>query len=267
MNEIFGLTDKVAIVWGGGQGMGERSALRLAEAGCHVAIVDIAPERSEPAAAKIRELGRRAIALTADVTSEQQVEAALEAAEAALGPVDVMVTVVGLGIFSPLAEMTLEQWDASLNINLKAFFLPARAVARSLLRGGRPGAILGVSSVSGLTAAPRHGAYGAAKAGLVSLVRTMALEWGPAGIRVNAIAPGRISTPRHGMTEADEPVVKQKLPLQRMGTVDEIAKAALFLVSDLSSYVTGSTLAVDGGWMSTFLMTEVGDVVASRSTA
>jgi NAD(P)-dependent dehydrogenase (short-subunit alcohol dehydrogenase family) len=254
MNEIFGLTDKVAIVWGGGQGMGESSALRLAEAGCDVAIVDIVAERAEQIAAKIRELGRRSMAFVADVTSEKQVEDTVAAAEAALGPIEVMVTVIGIAFFAPLIDVTLDQWDASLNLNLKSFFIPARAVARSLIHGKRPGAIVGIASVSGLTSAPNHGAYGAAKAGLVNLVRTMAVEWGSAGIRVNAISPGSISTPRIPKTPAMAERMKRMLPLQRPGTTDEIGKAALFLASDLASYVTGSTLLVDGGWMSTFLM-------------
>jgi NAD(P)-dependent dehydrogenase (short-subunit alcohol dehydrogenase family) len=254
MTDLLGLTDKTAIVWGGGRGMGERSALRLGEAGCNVAVVDIVPESAERISSQIRAAGRRSIPLVADVTSERQVEAAVAAAEAALGPIDVMITVVGMAAWAPLVDMTMAQWDATFDVCLKSFFIPARSVARALLRAGRPGSIVGISSISGLISAPGHGSYGAAKAGLVNLVRTMALEWGGAGIRVNTIAPGSIANPRYEATQERLALMAAKLPLRRAGTMDEIAKAALFLTSDLASYVTGTTLLVDGGWMTTYLL-------------
>jgi len=252
--DMLGLTDKVAIVWGGGFGMGERTSLRLAEAGAHVAVVDIVAERAEKIAGEIRAGGRNAVALTADVTDEESVVEALAKAEEALGAVDVMATVIGLGVWGQLLDFTQEQWDQSLRINLTSFFLPARAVARSLIRNGKPGAIACVSSVSGLTAAPNHGGYGAAKAGMINLIRTMAAEWGPHGIRVNAAMPGSCATPRLNFGEAGLAKMKDLLPLGRPATPDELAKAILFLLSDLASYVTGHNLWVDGGWNSTFLM-------------
>ena len=252
--DMLGLTDKVAIVWGGGFGMGERTSLRLAEAGAHVAVVDIVGERAEKIAGEIRAGGRNAVALTADVTDEESVVEALAKAEEALGAVDVMATVIGLGVWGQLLDFTQEQWDQSLRINLTSFFLPARAVARSLIRNGKPGAIACVSSVSGLTAAPNHGGYGAAKAGMINLIRTMAAEWGPHGIRVNAAMPGSCATPRLNFGEAGLAKMKDLLPLGRPATPDELAKAILFLLSDLASYVTGHNLWVDGGWNSTFLM-------------
>jgi NAD(P)-dependent dehydrogenase (short-subunit alcohol dehydrogenase family) len=252
--DMLGLTGKVGIVWGGGFGMGERSSLRLAQAGAHVAVVDLVPQRAEKIAAEINGNGGKAVALTADVTHEPSVEKALAAAEAALGPVDVMITVIGLGVWAQLIDMTLEQWEEAHKINLTSFFLPARAVARSLIRNGKPGAIACVSSVSGLTAAPNHGGYGAAKAGMINLVRTMANEWGPHGIRVNAAMPGAAATPRLAMPPEGMARFKEMLPLGRPADPDELAKALVFLVSDLASYVTGDNLRVDGGWTSRFLM-------------
>lgn len=251
--DMLGLTGKVGIVWGGGFGMGERSSLRLAEAGAHVAVVDLVPERAEKIAAEINANGGKAIGLSADVTDEPSVEKALAAAEAALGPVDVMITVIGLGVWSQLIDMTLEQWEDGHRLNLTSFFLPARAVARSLIKNGKPGAIACVSSVSGLTAAPNHGSYGAAKAGMINLVRTMANEWGAHGIRVNAAMPGAAATPRLGMTDEGRERFKDILPLGRPAEPDELAKALVFLVSDMASYVTGDNLRVDGGWTSRFL--------------
>jgi NAD(P)-dependent dehydrogenase (short-subunit alcohol dehydrogenase family) len=196
----------------------------------------------------------KSVAVSADVTSEESVDAALAEAEAALGPVDVMATVIGLGVWGQILDQTTDQWEEAHKINLTSFWNPARAVARSLIRSGKPGAIACVSSVSGLTAAPNHAGYGAAKAGMINLIRTMANEWGPHGIRVNAAMPGVCATPRLEFGEAGLARFKEKLPLGRPATPDEIAKGLVFLLSDLASYVSGHNLHVDGGWTSTFLM-------------
>jgi len=253
-DDMLGLGGKVAIVWGGGFGMGEATALRLHRAGAKVAVADIVGERAVAVADAIAGEGGSAIAVCADVTDAASVDAALASAEAALGPVDVMATVIGLGVWGQLLDQTAQQWEEAHRINLTSFFNPARAVARSLIARGAPGAIACVSSVSGLTAAPNHGGYGAAKAGMINLVRTMANEWGPHGIRVNAAMPGACATPRLEMGEAGMARMREKLPLGRPATPDEIAKALVFLLSDLASYVTGHNLCVDGGWTSTFLM-------------
>ena len=256
--DIFGLTGKHAIVWGGGFGMGERTALRLAEAGARVAVLDLEQARADKVAAVINAAGGQAFALQADATSEASVEAAHEAAEAAFGPVDRMATVIGLGVWDQVVDMSLERFNQSILLNLTSFFLPARTTARSLLKHGKPGAIACVSSVSGLTSAPNHAGYGAAKAGMINLVRTMADEWGPYGIRVNAAMPGSAATPRLVLNDegkaAMNAAMKAKIPLGRAADPDELAKAILFLLSDLASYVTGHNLHVDGGWTSTFLM-------------
>lgn len=263
MNEdIFGLTGKHAIVWGGGFGMGERTSYRLSQVGARVAVVDLERARAEKIACELEAQGGKAVAIQADVRDEASVEAALATAEAALGPVDVMATVIGLGVWDQVVDMTLAKFNESLSLNLTSFFIPARAVARSLLKHGKPGAIACVSSVSGLTSAPNHAGYGAAKAGMINLVRTMADEWGPYGIRVNAAMPGSCATPRLTLNEegqaAMNAAMKAKVPLGRSATPDEIAKAILFLLSDLASYITGHNLHVDGGWTSTFLMQSIG---------
>lgn len=243
---MFELNNKVALVWGGGQGIGEASALRLAQAGCDIGVVDVVEERALEVAESIRAMGRRAVALTADITQAASVEEATRSAEAQLGPVDVMVSVIGRSHWCKLTEMREEDWDWVLDLNLKGFFLAATAVARSMEAGGRSGAIVAVSSSSGMMAGPLHAHYGAAKAGLQNLVRSMACEWGP-NIRVNAVSPGGIETARVVVTPERERDLRQRVPLERIGRPDEIAKAILFLASDLSSYVSGQTLAVDGG--------------------
>lgn len=253
MSNLMGLVGKTAIVWGGGQGMGEAAAVRLAEAGCDVAVVDVVKERAEGVAANIRAMGRKAIALGADATQEDEVERAVADTEAGLAPIDIMVTVIGMSGWCRLLDMSVAEWDRIVDLNLKHFFLTARSVARTMFRDDRRGAIVAVASVSGLTAAPMHAHYGAAKAGLVNLVRSMAAEWSPL-IRVNAVAPGVIHTARVEATAERLQEIGWRVPMERMGEPDEIGKAALFLASDLASYITGQTIAVDGGWTSTFLM-------------
>lgn len=253
MQEIFGLQGRTAIVWGGGQGMGEASALRLAQAGCDVAVIDLEQERAEKVAAQVEKLGRRSVALAADITSKADVDRVTAEAEAALAPVDVLVSVIGMAGWVRLVDMTEEEWDRIVNLNLKGFFFAATAAARSILAGGRNGAVVSVCSVSGLTSAPMHGHYGAAKAGMQNLVRSMACEWGPS-IRVNAVAPGSTQTARVTPTPERLAEARKRVALERMAQPDEIAKAVLFLSSDLASYVNGHTLPVDGGWMAGALM-------------
>lgn len=253
--DLLGLNGKVAIVWGGGQGMGESSALYLGRAGCRLAVVDISAERAADAVARLVAQGCNAIPLTADITDENDVERATGEAETALGPIDVMVTIVGASSWKPLLDVTDEDWNREFDLNLKSVLYSARAAARRMLSAGRPGTIIAVNSVSGLTSAPFHAPYGAAKSGLMNLVRSMAVEWGP-DIRINAIAPGTIITQRLPRQDSeDDPAspFRRRLPMQRRGTTDEIGKGVLFMASDLASYVTGQTLAVDGGWMAAWM--------------
>jgi NAD(P)-dependent dehydrogenase (short-subunit alcohol dehydrogenase family) len=250
---MLNLSGNVAIVWGGGQGMGERSAMRMAEAGADVAIVDLDEGRAGTVAEQVRKIGRRSVAMVADVTDEASVDAAVAKAEEMLGVVTKMVTVVGMSGWRPLIETTRDQWNFDLSLNLTSVFLTTRAVARRLIATESEGSIVVIASVSGMSSAPMHAAYGAAKAGVINLVHSMAVEWSPL-IRVNAIAPGAIETVRVKRSEKGDAAHRKRVPMRRMGTTDEIGKAATFLNSDLASFVTGQTLAVDGGWMSAFLM-------------
>jgi NAD(P)-dependent dehydrogenase (short-subunit alcohol dehydrogenase family) len=245
---LFGLTDKKAMVIGGGQGMGESTSRFLARAGCDVAVIDIDRERAERVAGVVSELGRRGVPIIGDVLEDAQIPTIVTAVEQQLGGIDVMVSIVGAAVFGSLLDTTGEVWDQQLRLNLRYFFLCAREVASTMIRRGGPGAIVGIASVDGQRSAPMRGAYGAAKAGLISLVQTMAVEWAPHRIRVNAIAPGHIVTPRlYDTPQRVEVYANSLLPAQRRGATDDIGKAALFLVSDLASYITGTTLDVDGG--------------------
>jgi 3-oxoacyl-[acyl-carrier protein] reductase len=245
---FFGLTDKKALVVGGGQGMGESTALFLARAGCDVALVDVVSERADAVGRQVAALGRRAFTVAGDVLDDGQIPRIVAEAEANLGGLDLMVSIVGAAVWGSLLDTTAEVWDQQMHLNLRYFFLVAKQVAESLVRRDQPGAIVGIASVDGQRAAPMRGVYGAAKAGLISLVQTMAVEWAPHRIRVNAIAPGHIVTPRlYDTPQRAELYSGSLLPMRHRGTPDDIGRAALFLGSDMARYITGTTLDVDGG--------------------
>lgn len=245
---FFGLAGKKALIVGGGQGMGESSALFLAGAGCDVALVDVVPERADAVSQQLAALGRQAVTVAGDVLDDSQIPRIVGEAEAGLGGLDLMVSIVGAASWGSLIDTTAEIWDQQMSLNLRYFFLVARQVAESMIRREQPGAIVGIASVDGQRAAPMRGVYGAAKAGLISLVQTMAVEWAPHHIRVNAIAPGHIVTPRMFDTpQRAELYAASLLPMRHRGTADDIGRAALFLASDLARYITGTTLDVDGG--------------------
>jgi len=257
-NDLFGLAGKAAMVIGGGQGMGESTALFLARAGCDIAVVDLVEERAELVASQVRELGRKAVAVAADVLDSEAAGDMVARAEAGVGPLDAMVSIVGQAGWYSFLDMTSEEWDLDHRRNLRYFAFAAQAVARSMVRNGKPGALTAISSVSGIQSGPKHASYGAAKAGLINLVKSMAVELAPHRIRVNSIAPGTIRTPRTAASPDAEKfaaMVRDSLvPYQVSGTPDDIGKAALFLSSDLANYITGQTLAVDGGWTSAWLL-------------
>jgi NAD(P)-dependent dehydrogenase (short-subunit alcohol dehydrogenase family) len=245
---LFGLAGKKALIIGGGQGMGEASARFLARAGCDVALVDLVPERAEHVAAIVNGIGTKGVTVIGDVLDDAQIPRIIAEAAEKLGRIDRMITIVGAAAFKSLMDTTAEIWDQQMHLNLRYFFLVAKEAANAMIRQGTGGRIVGIASVDGQRAAPMRGAYGAAKAGLISTVRTMAVEWSVHNISVNAIAPGHIVTPRLFDTpQRAERYQNSLLPARRRGTTEDIGKAALFLLSDLASYVNGTTLDVDGG--------------------
>jgi len=248
---LFGLTGKKALIIGGGQGMGEASARFLARAGCDVALVDLVSERAEQVAGTVKGLGVKAVTVIGDVLQDGEILRIVAEAEEKLNGIDRMISIVGAATFGSLLETSAAVWDQQMQLNLRYFFLIAKEVAGVMIKRGSGGRIVGIASVDGQRASPMRGAYGAAKAGLISIVQTMAVEWAPHGISVNAIAPGHIVTPRLFDTPRRvEGYANSLIPLRRRGTTDDIGKAALFLLSDLAAYVNGTTLDVDGGLLS-----------------
>jgi NAD(P)-dependent dehydrogenase (short-subunit alcohol dehydrogenase family) len=246
----LGLEGKRIAVLGGGQGMGEASARLLTSHGAAVAVVDCIAERAERVSGDLARSGATAQPFVFDVLDDDALVAGVDRIGRDFGPLDGMVAIVGQAAFTPLVEMDAATWDLDHRRNLRYVFVAAREVARSLLARKAPGSMVFIASVDGLRSAPSHASYGAAKAGLVSLAKSMAVEWSGDGIRVNVVAPGGTVTPRMPYTDAaNEARMMSGVPMHRRGTVEDIAKAVTFFLSDMSPYVTGQTLAVDGGFM------------------
>jgi len=251
-----GLKDKVAIVTGAGQGIGRACALALAQGGCHVACAEIVEATCDDTANEVRKLGRSAAALTTDVTSVEQIKRMVRQTQRELGPIDVLVNVVGgpAGYdYTWAVEVDERQWQAIMDVSLKATFFCSTAVARTMVRRGTGGSIIHIGSMAGIHASVRSLAYGAAKAAVMHLTKSMAVEWGRHGIRVNTVAPGTIVTGRIGARRTAGEQAKRiallsdSVPLGKLGQPEDIAGAVVWLASDLASFVTGQTIVVDGG--------------------
>lgn len=238
------LTDRVAVVTGGGAGIGRGIARGLAAFGASVAIWE---RDAETAAAAAEEVG--GLGITTDVRESSQVDEALARTTAELGPVSILVNNAGGVFLSPLLETSENGWDALYRANFKHVILCTQRVARTMVEAGSGGSIISVTSIEGVRAAPGYAAYAAAKAAVINFTKTAALELAPHGIRVNALAPDITLT--EGMASVAPPGAEERfgftVPMGRAGHVDEMAGAAVFLASDLSSYVTGQTIHVDGG--------------------
>lgn len=247
---LFGMAGRRVLIVGGGQGIGEASAMLLSSLGAEVALLDLDLSRAERVRDAITGSGGRAFAVSGDVTDESSLIGAMVSVKSEFGAVDGLVTIIGMAGWSPLVDMTSAMWDQDHNRNLRYVFVAAREFARDLIVRGTPGSLVTIASVDGIRSAQNHASYGAAKAGLVNLVRTMAQEWAPHGIRANCVAPGGVVTPRIPLGDPDKEAAGMALvPMKRRGTTDEIAKAVVFFLSDMATYVTGQTLAVDGGYL------------------
>jgi NAD(P)-dependent dehydrogenase (short-subunit alcohol dehydrogenase family) len=241
------LAGKRAVVTGCAHGIGRGIALAMAAAGADVAGIDLGPEGGETEAA-VRELGRRSIVVRGDTGRPDDVERVAEAVAGEWGGLDIWVNNAARLMVKPLLETTDEDWHGLLAANLHGYFYGCRTAARLMAAGGG-GRILNVSSAADVQPVADLGAYIAAKGAIVGLTKTLALELAPHGIAVNAIAPGAIDTPLN--KEAYTPEVRRtyesRIALGRIGTAEEVADAAVFLVSDAARYVTGHELVVDGG--------------------
>lgn len=251
----FSLEGKTAIVTGGGAGIGRAIALEFARAGADVAVCSRKIERLEPVAKAIHDLGRRSFAMAVDVRVEDQVKAVVERAVAEFGRLDVMVNNAGASFRAKFEDISVNGWNAVVGINLNGVFLGCKWAGRQMLAQPGGGVIVNVASIAGISGATMMSHYGAAKAAVINLTRTLGIAWGRRGVRVNGVAPGPVETEGYlevlRKTDPDAEktyrAVASRVAMGRWGRVEEIAYPCLFLASDASSFMTGETIVVDGG--------------------
>jgi NAD(P)-dependent dehydrogenase (short-subunit alcohol dehydrogenase family) len=249
--EMFSLKDRFALVTGGSKGLGRAMAEALARAGADVAISSRHGDELAATADRLaKTTGQRIIPIVADVTGSDQVQAMTDEAIRALGHLDVLVNNAGMNIRKPTVEQSEEEFRRILDTNLVGAFLVAQAVGRRMVEG-KSGSIINVASMIGMVGLAERPGYTSSKGGLIQLTRTMALELAPLGIRVNALCPGpfktEINTPVLTNPEANQ-FFLDRIPLGRWGDPKELGGAVVFLASDASSFMTGATLTIDGGW-------------------
>jgi 3-oxoacyl-[acyl-carrier protein] reductase len=244
-----GLQGKGVLVAGASRGIGEATARRFLEEGCRVFICARGAAGVEEAVDELRALGE-VEGMACDVSDPVDVERLVETAERFLGGIDVLANNAGVAWQEPFLDITLEHWDQVLDINLRGMFLVAQAVAARMVARGHGGSIVNMSSTNAFEGEAGYTHYNASKGAITMLTRTMATELGAHGIRVNALCPGKILTPLQGEAEDPEYTARyerEKIPLGRSGTVEEVAAAYAFLASDEATFITGEMLVVDGG--------------------
>ena len=246
------LDNRVAIVTGAGRGLGQAIALGLAQSGAHVAVTELPPrlDTAEGTAGQIRALGRRALALPLDVTQLPSIQRMVDLALAEFGRVDVLVNNAGINIPRLALDVSEEDWDQVLDVNLKGLFVCSQAVGRHMV-AQREGAIVNVASQMGVVGYSHRSAYCASKAGVVNLTRVLAFEWAPYQVRVNAIGPTFILTALTAPMFEDKAFAEdvfRRIPLGRLGRPEDVVGAVVYLASPAAAMVTGHTLLIDGGW-------------------
>lgn len=250
MNTLFSLQGKVVLVTGASSGLGEHFAQVVATAGARVVIAARREERLQALAARLRELGGEVLAVALDVTSRDSVEAAFDAAERAFGVVDVVVNNAGVGGAVKALEVSEADWSTMLSTNLDGVWRVAQCAAQRLAKGGQGGSIINIASILGERVGNGLSHYCAAKAGVLQLTKALALELARYDIRVNAIAPGYFQTEMNDSyfnSEKGQAYIKSAVPMRRLGQLPQLDGPLLLLASEAGNFMTGATLAVDGG--------------------
>jgi len=249
MSKRFDLSGKVALVTGASSGLGVHFARTLAEAGAAVVLAARRADRLASLQAELQKSGAKAAAVTLDVQSGEAVAAAFDQAEAALGPVDIVVNNAGISIVKPALEMPEQDWDSVVDTNLRGAWLVAQTAGKRWAAAKRPGTIVNIASILGLRTIGQVAPYNASKAGLIHLTRALAMEWARYQIRVNAICPGYIETEMNSdfwKTPGGQRLI-ERIPQRRIGQPEHLDGALLLLASEAGAFMTGSVLTVDGG--------------------
>ena len=249
----FKLDGKVALVTGGSRGLGKAMAIGLAEAGANIVVAALHIDRAEETAHEIEKLGVKAIAIKVDVTDEDDVSKMTDKTINKFGKIDILLNNAGICIYGHAEEMPKKQWDEVINVNLNGVFLCSKAVGKEMIKN-KKGSIINVSSMSGYVSnySLFQIAYNASKAGVIHFTRSLAAEWAKYNIRVNGIAPGYMRTEMTEKSVTPENMAKYFVgptPMQRIGEPEELQGAAIYLASEASSYMTGNTLVIDGGFI------------------
>ena len=254
------LKDKVAVITGGGRGIGRDIALGYAHEGAHVVINDIDAETAAQTAADVAKVGVKSLPVAANVALKKDVDRLIEATLGEFGQIDILVSNAMKIVPGKLEELPEEAWDTTMNIGLKGAFLVSQGAARHMIPR-KSGCIVNIASVAGLFPYNWAGSYSVVKAGLLMLTKLQALEWAPYGIRVNAITPGYIRTPGTEAMYADPEIYEGRLktvPMGRVGTGVDVAGVAVFLASEEAGYTTGSAIGSDGGQAAGYFLTVPG---------
>ncbi|AVK84756.1 short-chain dehydrogenase [Lysinibacillus sp. B2A1] len=239
------LQDKVAIITGGVSGIGAATAKLFVAEGAKVVLVDLNEEKGNEFVAQLQSTGADAIFVKANVTNEEEVAKIYQTTIDTFGQVNVLFNNAGIGRVTPTEELAYSEWRNTVNVDLDGVFLMAQAAIKEMLKG-HGGTIVNTASMYGWVGSPGSAAYNAAKGGVINLTRSLALEFATRGIRINALCPGFIDTPI--IPEESKEPLRQITPMQRLGQPEEMAKAVLFMACDDSTFMTGNTLTVDGGY-------------------
>lgn len=239
------LQNKVALITGGASGIGAATARLFVQEGAKVVLADLNEEKGKAFEAELKTQGAEAVFVKANITSEEEVASLFKQAIAAFGKVDIVFNNAGIGRVHPTHELEYSEWRNTVNVDLDGVFLVARESIREMLKTGG-GTIVNTASMYGWVGSPGSAAYNAAKGGVINLTRSLALEYADQNIRINALCPGFIDTPI--IPEENKKELAAITPMKRLGQAEEMATAVLFLASDESSYMTGGSLIVDGGY-------------------